>query len=99
MSRWLESHVYIAEWIAALAVVRSLWQDSVRPILVSTKRAVSVAAGYVFVRGLLLYLRLFSSKESLKEAVNLLVFVVIAAVFAESLKKAKNQTNEPTWTW
>jgi hypothetical protein len=48
---------------------------------------------------LLLYLRLFSSKESLKEAVNLLVFVVIAAVFAESLKKAKNQTNEPTWTW
>jgi len=99
VSKWLESHAYIAEWIAALAVVRSLWQDSVRPMLVSTKRVASVAAGYVFVRGLLLYLRLFSSKESVKEAVNALVFIVIAAAFAESLKNAKRQTDLPSWTW
>jgi hypothetical protein len=99
MSKWLESHAYLAEWIAALAVVRSLWQDSVRPAIISTKRAASVVTGYVAGCVIIIYLRFFASKETVKETANWLVLLVIFALVANSLKDAKNQTTEPTWTW
>jgi hypothetical protein len=86
MTKWLESHSYLAEWIAALPILLQLSRSTVKV----AKSVLAVCGSYALVGAILLSLRFPGSQEAAKETMKTLAILVIAYFMMQSLQKSES---------
>jgi len=85
MTRWLASHVYLAEWIATLPV---FWL-MLRGVIRATKASIPTLALCVTASAVIVSIRLSGNGETLKEMARYMALAVVGIVVCEALGHQK----------
>jgi hypothetical protein len=86
MTKWLESHSYLAEWIAALPILLQLSRSTVKV----AKSVLAIFGCYVLVGVILISLRFPGSQEAAKETMKTLAILMVAYFMMQSLQKVES---------
>lgn len=87
MNKWLESHSYLAEWLAALPVLVSMLRAVVRGV----KASIPICALWVFLGSSIVLLRWYGGQEAIKEIGKYVTLVIVAALILQVLEQQTTQ--------